>query len=105
MTKNQINFEVIKIIQLWTYFWTFLLKPPQPLMGLFFYFQTDNTHQDKLKNIICLTSVTRAKPKEKNEICRSISTCAVKGGGVFLYFNTVFNMVFNTPNINIFNTP
>ena len=21
------------------------------------------------------------------------------------YFNTVFNMVFNTPNINIFNTP
>ena len=37
MTKNQINFEVIKIIQLWT-FWTFLdilLKPPQPLMGLF----------------------------------------------------------------------
>ena len=36
MTKNQINFEVIKIIQLWT-FWTFLLKPPQPLMGLFFH--------------------------------------------------------------------
>ena len=35
ITKNQINFEVIKIIQLWT-FWTFLLKPPQPLMGLFF---------------------------------------------------------------------
>ena len=35
---NQINLDLIEIIQLWT-FWTFLdilLKPPQPLMGLFF---------------------------------------------------------------------
>ena len=35
---NQINFDLIEIIQLWT-FWTFLdilLKPPQPLVGLFF---------------------------------------------------------------------
>ena len=59
-----------------------------------------------LKRIyICLTSLTRAKPKEKKEICRSISTHAVKCDGVFSYFNTVFNMVFNTPNINIFNIP
>ena len=38
ITKNQINLDVIEIIQLWT-FWKFfldiLLKPPQPLMGLF----------------------------------------------------------------------
>ena len=34
-------------------------------------------------NNICLTSVTRAKPKEKNEICHSISTRAIKCDGVF----------------------
>ena len=36
---NQINLDLIEKIQLWT-FWTFLdilLKPPQPLMGLFFF--------------------------------------------------------------------
>ena len=36
-SQKQINFDLIEIIQLWT-FWTFLdilLKPPQPLMGLF----------------------------------------------------------------------
>ena len=32
---------------------------------------------------ICLTSVTRAKPKEKNEICHSVSTHAVKCDGLF----------------------
>ena len=45
------------------------------------------------------------KPKEKNEICRSVSTRAVKCDGLFSYFNMVFNMVFNMPNINIFNMP
>ena len=34
MTKNLINLDLIEIIQLWT-FWTFLLKPPQPFIGLF----------------------------------------------------------------------
>ena len=58
-----------------------------------------------LSKFICLTSVTPAKPNEKNEICRSISTCAVSVMVFFLYFNTVFNIVFNMPNINIFNTP
>ena len=36
-----LHFLIFEIIQLWT-FWTFLdilLKPPQPLMGLFFLFQ------------------------------------------------------------------
>ena len=32
---------------------------------------------------ICLTSVTRTKPKEKNEICRLISTRAVKCDSVY----------------------
>ena len=41
---NQINLDLIEIIQLWT-FWTYLyldilLKPPQPLMGLFLYLKT-----------------------------------------------------------------
>ena len=33
ITKN--NFDLIKIIQFWT-FWTFLLKPPQPFAGLIY---------------------------------------------------------------------
>ena len=39
ITKNQINLDLIKIIHLWTVldiFLDILLKPPQPLMGLFF---------------------------------------------------------------------
>ena len=38
ITKSQINFKLMEIIQLWT-FWTFLdilLKPRQPFIGLFF---------------------------------------------------------------------
>ena len=35
---NQINLDLIEINQLWTFltFFDILLKPPQPLMGLFF---------------------------------------------------------------------
>ena len=46
ITKNQINFEVIEIIQIWT-FLTFLLKPPQPLMGLFLRVSLSETHFEK----------------------------------------------------------
>ena len=44
--------------------------------------------------IICLTSLTRAKPKEKNEICRSISTRAVKCDGVFFLLQHGFRYGF-----------
>ena len=43
---------------------------------------------------ICLTSVTRAKPKEKNEICHSISTRAVKCDGVFFVLQHGFQYGF-----------
>ena len=43
---------------------------------------------------ICLTSLTRAKPKEKNEICRSISTHAVKCDGVFFVLQHGFQYGF-----------
>ena len=43
---------------------------------------------------ICLTSLTRAKPKEKNEICCSISTCAVKCDGVFFVLQHGFQYGF-----------
>ena len=43
---------------------------------------------------ICLTSLTRAKPKEKNKICRSISTCAVKCDGVFFVLQHGFQYGF-----------
>ena len=43
---------------------------------------------------ICLTSVTRAKPKDKNEICRSISTHAVKCDGVFFVLQQGFQYSF-----------
>ena len=43
---------------------------------------------------ICLTSLTRAKPKEKNEICRSISTRAIKCDGVFFVLQHSFQYGF-----------
>ena len=43
---------------------------------------------------ICLTSLTRAKPKEKNEICCSISTRAVKCDGVFFVLQHGFQYGF-----------
>ena len=43
---------------------------------------------------ICLTSLTRAKPKEKNEICRSISTRVVKCDGVFFVLQHRFRYGF-----------
>ena len=43
---------------------------------------------------ICLTSLTRAKPKEKNEICYSILTCAVKCDGVFFVLQHGFQYGF-----------
>ena len=43
---------------------------------------------------ICLTSLTRAKPKEKNEICHSISTRAVKCDGVFFVLQHGFQYGF-----------
>ena len=43
---------------------------------------------------ICLTSLTHAKPKEKNEICCSISTCAVKCDGVFFVLQHGFRYGF-----------
>ena len=43
---------------------------------------------------ICLTSVTCAKPKEKNEICRSISTRAIKYDGVFFVLQHSFQYGF-----------
>ena len=43
---------------------------------------------------ICLTSVTRAKLKDKNEICRSISTRAVKCDGVFFVLQHSFQYGF-----------
>ena len=43
---------------------------------------------------ICLTSLTRAKPKEKNEICCSISTHAVKCDGVFFVLQHGFQYGF-----------
>ena len=43
---------------------------------------------------ICLTSVTRAKPKEKNEICHSVSTCAVKCDGLFFVLQHGFQYGF-----------
>ena len=46
------------------------------------------------ENIICLASLTRAKPKEKNEICRSISTRAVKCDGVFFILQHGFQYGF-----------
>ena len=45
---------------------------------------------------ICLTSVTRAKPKEKNKIFRSISTRAVKCDGVFFILQHGFQYGFST---------
>ena len=39
---------------------------------------------------ICLTSLTRAKSKEKNEICHSISTRAIKCDGVFFVLQHSF---------------
>ena len=51
------------------------------------------THQYYL-NEICLTSLTRAKPKEKNEICCSISTRAVKCDGVFFVLQHDFQYGF-----------
>ena len=46
-------------------------------------FMVNTCHFYVYQIYICLTSVTRAKPKEKNKICRSISTHAVKCDGVF----------------------
>ena len=43
---------------------------------------------------ICLTSVTHAKPKEKNKICHSISTRAVKCDGVFFILQHGFQYGF-----------
>ena len=43
---------------------------------------------------ICLNSVTRVKLKEKNEICCSISTCAVKCDGVFFILQHGFQYGF-----------
>ena len=43
---------------------------------------------------ICLISVTHAKPKEKNKICRSISTCAIKCDGVFFVLQHGFQYGF-----------
>ena len=43
---------------------------------------------------ICLTSLMCAKPKEKNEICRSISTRAVKCDGVFFVLQHSFQYGF-----------
>ena len=43
---------------------------------------------------ICLTSLTRAKPKEKNEICHSISTRAIKCDGVFFVLQHSFQYGF-----------
>ena len=48
----------------------------------------------EIRSYICLTSVTRAKPKEKNEICRSISTHAVKCDGVFFILQHGFQYGF-----------
>ena len=47
-----------------------------------------------MKYYICLTSLTRAKPKEKNEICRSVSTRAVKCDGVFFVLQHGFRYGF-----------
>ena len=43
--KNQINLDLIEIIQFWTFltFLDILLKPPQPLMGLFLFNLTNNS--------------------------------------------------------------
>ena len=46
------------------------------------------------ESMICLTSLTRAKPKEKNEICRPISTHAVKCDGVFFVLQHGFQYGF-----------
>ena len=53
-----------------------------------------NDQTSAIKRYICLTSVTRAKPKEKNEICRLISTCAVKCDGVFFVLQHSFQYGF-----------
>ena len=42
---------------------------------------------------------------EKRNLPLNFNTCRKVWWCFFSYFNTVFNMVFNTPNINIFNTP
>ena len=42
---------------------------------------------------ICLTSVTRAKPKEKNEMCHSVLTHAVKCDGLFFVLQYGFQYV------------
>ena len=59
--------------------------------------QTKNFNGKKWEQVakdICLTSVTHAKPKEKNEICCSISTCAIKCGGVFFILQHGFQYGF-----------
>ena len=43
---------------------------------------------------ICLASVIRAKPKKKNEICRSVLTCAVKCDGLFFVLQHGFQYGF-----------
>ena len=43
---------------------------------------------------ICLTSVTRAKLKEKSEICHSVSTRAVKCDGLFFILQHGFQYGF-----------
>ena len=48
----------------------------------------------RISNYVCLTSVTHAKPKEKNEICRSVSTRAVKCDGLFFVLQHGFQYGF-----------
>ena len=57
---------------------------------------TDHTHMSHF-SYSCKTE------GEKRNLPLNFNMC--DGDGVFLYFNTVFNMVFNMPHINIFNTP
>ena len=63
ITKYQINLELIEIIQfclniydlldILVIFLDILLKPPQPLMGLFLPFQSESTIPDQY-NLFCL---------------------------------------------------